>query len=400
MASRKSSKTTSLNTPTAHHILLSSLEEATMSDKAAYLAAHYLSVERKPSSSSSSKKRKRKHAAASSSSGLLITDDDETGWGSSSRKDSDVDQDDDIPMTVAGTSADFRRAKKSAWKTIGSSALTTASKNTPEVDSDAAAADAIIASAAAESRALAADADEPEDPATTTPQPTADTPMMSNGTLAGLQSAAALTSQLRARQEAEAAEFAAMQQAQQQQQAESSKSKDKSSSSSSLGEETILRDATGRRVDASLLRAAARRAQAEAERRERAKAELLRGEVQAQQAAARRQALEDAAVMPLARGKDDVELNEELKQQGRWHDPMAEFLGTDSGGGGGRKKRKGVKGQRPVYKGAAPPNRYGIRPGYRWDGVDRGNGFEAERFRALNRREMAKGLEYAWAMDE
>ncbi|KAL2120623.1 hypothetical protein VTJ04DRAFT_4650 [Mycothermus thermophilus] len=373
-------------------------------DKAAYLAAHYLSVEKKSSSSSSTKKRKRKHGDKSSA-GLLITDDDETGWGSSSRKDSDADDADDIPVTVAGTSADFRRAKKSAWKTIGSSALSTGRSKSAE-DSEAAAADAIIASAAAESRAMAADADEPDDPDMIVSQPsskknndnnnTQNVPMMSNGTLAGLQSASALTAQLRARQEAEAAEFAELKA--QQEAAAASKSKSKSKDGSSSEGETILRDATGRRVDAALLRAAARRAQAEAERKEREKQNLLKGEVQAQQAAARRQALEDAAIMPLARSKDDAELNEELKKQERWHDPMAEFLGTGDKDGGGKKK-KGLKG-RPVYKGPWPPNRYGIRPGYRWDGVDRGNGFEAERFKALNRREMAKGLEYAWQMDE
>ena len=108
-------------------------------------------------------------------------------------------------------------------------------------------------------------------------------------------------------------------------------------------------------------------------------------------------------MMPLARGKDDEELNREMKEARRWNDPMAQFLEPDeaprAAGRSGKGAGRGAS-RRPVYKGACPPNRYGIRPGYRWDGVDRGNGFEAERFKALNRRERNKGLEYAWQTDE
>ncbi|KAL2159882.1 hypothetical protein VTH06DRAFT_2015 [Thermothelomyces fergusii] len=372
------------------------------SDKAAYLAAHYLTVETK-SSSSSTKKRKRKQAAAS---GLLITDDDETGWDASAHKKDDAEED-DTPVTIAGTTAEFRRAKKSGWKTVGdapalssakhdTATTTTTSSTAPAAKTkdaaDAAAeADAIIASAAAE-KAAAAAAEEAED---------LQVPVMSNGTLAGLQSAAALTAQLRKRQELEAAELAELKAAA----AESQKRKTKNKNNKDEGEgepEVILRDATGRRVDAAFRRAEARRQAAEAERAAKAKQDLLRGEVQAAEARARRERLEDAALLPLARGRDDPELNEELKRAERWNDPMAEFMASSAPGGGSGGARTGGarKKGRPVYKGAAPPNRYGIRPGYRWDGVDRGNGFEAERFKALNRREMQKGLEYSWQMDE
>lgn len=102
--------------------------------------------------------------------------------------------------------------------------------------------------------------------------------------------------------------------------------------------------------------------------------------------------------MTLARYADDVEMNDELKERERWNDPAAGFLEETT-----KKKvgKKSVSGK-PLYAGSvvAPPNRFGIRPGYRWDGVDRGNGFEAKYFAAMNRRRNLKELDYAWQMDE
>ena len=346
------------------------------SDKAAYLAAHYLSAGTKPSSSSSSttKKRKRKQPA---SSGLLITDDDETGWGGSNPN---PDDDDDAPLTLAGTTtADFRRAKKSAWKTLGGGSTPAPKPTTADAAASAAEADAILAQAATDTLALTTPQDDDPPPATVQ--------VMSNGAHAGLQTASALTAQIRARQQQEAAELAALQQ-------------NPNSLLEAQYQQTVThRDAaTGRRLSTSHLLASARQAVADEALAKKTAQSLLRGEVQQAQAAARREALQDAALMPLARGRDDEEMNREMREQERWNDPMAEFMapkqqqGKSGGGKGGR--------GRPVYKGGAAPNRYGIRPGYRWDGVDRGNGFEGERFRALNRREMGKGLEYAWQMDE
>ncbi|KAI2641218.1 Pre-mRNA-splicing factor of RES complex-domain-containing protein [Xylaria nigripes] len=332
-------------------------------DLSNYLATHYLTADPKPS-----KKRKRKQA----NEGLIIADDDETGWSRPQGRDGDNDDDDTaMSATVAGTSSEFRKAKKSGWKVLGGTTAnnSTTTSQTSAQDDATRQADAIVASAAAESAAAAGDADADSVPV-----------MMSDGTYAGLQSGAAVSAQLARRRAAERAEF------------ERGKPHKEA--------ETVYRDATGRRVDVSMKRAELRR-EAEEAARKREEAELaLRGDVQIEDARRRREALDDAKVMTVARHEDDAEMNAELKAKVRWGDTMAAFVKPmGDGGGGGAGKAKSVKG-RPVYKAAWTPNRYQIPPGYRWDGVDRSNGFEAERFKAINRRERNKNLDYSWQMDE
>ncbi|KAJ6443124.1 Pre-mRNA-splicing factor CWC26 [Purpureocillium lavendulum] len=328
------------------------------SDLSSYLASRYLVADPKPSS----KKRKRKHAAPS---GLLITDDDDTTWASAGKEQADDDV--DGPVTVAGATAEFRKAKKSGWKTVGGPRDSPVASN-----NDAAAADAILAAVAAENEAAKADDDEA--PVVEGQERAV---KMSDGTHAGLQTAAAVSAQLKRRQREEHEEF-------------------ERHRKHAKEEETVYRDATGRRIDISMKRAGARRIAAEAERKEAEAKEALKGQIQLDEARQRRELLEDAKLMSFARTAEDEEMNRDLKERSRWNDPMTQFMSE--------KRDTGARGQsskkRPIYVGAAPPNRFGIKPGYRWDGVDRGNGFEAERFKAINRRERNKDLQYSWQMDE
>lgn len=354
-----------------------------------YIASRYLTADPKPSS----KKRKRKHDK-SSTRGLLIQDDDD--WGASSVRHSSKhrhhgEPDDDIPVTV-GTVKEVRKTTKANWKSVGGAAA-------DDDDDEAAAADAILASAAAENEAArTADNDGPtvveqqqQQQQKQELQQKQGAAKMTDGSYAGLQSAAAVTAQLEQRQKEEREQFEA----------------EKRAGLVKAGEEeTYYRDATGRRVDVSMKRAEARRAALDAEEAERKKKDALKGEVQLEEARKRKEKLQEAKGLTLARTADDEEMNREMRGQMRWNDPMARFLEaedkTTGGGAGSRGAAASVRtaSRRPVYKGACPPNRYGIKPGYRWDGVDRSNGFESERFKALNRRERNKDLNYQWQMDE
>ncbi|KAK0735848.1 Pre-mRNA-splicing factor of RES complex-domain-containing protein [Apiosordaria backusii] len=354
-------------------------------DKASYLATHYLTADPPKSSSSSSSSKKRKRSSKSkpptaAAVNNLIIQDDEDSWATPTNQQSE-DEDGDTPMIIAGHTAEFRRTKKSAWNTVGTATLPVKKPPPPPPTDDAGdVADAVLAAAKSDAAALGHDSD--DDSSSEDEQQI----KMSNGMKPGLQSASSITAQLAAKAAEEKAELARLQQ----QLASTPKNDDE--------DEVILRDATGRRIDVSLRRAQARKQLLEAERAEAEKQRLLKGDVQVKEAERKREKLEEAKLMKVARGRDDEEMNRELREEGRWNDPMAEFL-TETTTDKGRKRKKMMRG-RPVYNGPAEPNRYGIRPGYRWDGVDRGNGWERERFRVLNRKEMVRGLEYAWQMDE
>ena len=322
-----------------------------------YLAQNYLSAE-KPA-----KKRKRKDKAPKD--GLTIEDDEAQAWTNPNQNN---DDDEDAPTIVGLAGGLNKPAKKSKWIKIGAEA--------PK-DSDQAAADAILADAQAESRARAQQDD--DDP-TLVGENGADYdgPVMANGALAGLQTAAQVSKALKKKQKAE---MKAMQ--------------DADLASGGLAQQTIYRDASGRMINVKQKQDEAAEKAREDERKAKEEAESGKGDVQRREKEARRRDLEEAKVMTVARGADDEKMNAELKERERWNDPMAQLLATKKSSSKGGKSKGGGK----TYQGAFEPNRYGIRPGWRWDGVDRGNGFERKWFAARNAKKDKEALKIAWEED-
>ncbi|GIY50958.1 BUD13 homolog [Caerostris darwini] len=96
---------------------------------------------------------------------------------------------------------------------------------------------------------------------------------------------------------------------------------------------------------------------------------------------------------PIARYRDDEDLDKALKEVIHQDDPMAEFIK--------KKRKKENVSTMPEYKGPPPPpNRFGIRPGYRWDGVDRSNGFEKKYLASLSNKKALQDEAYMWSVQD
>lgn len=141
--------------------------------------------------------------------------------------------------------------------------------------------------------------------------------------------------------------------------------------------ETVVRDEQGRKMTA---------AQVEAMKEETAKQgeekEMEWGQGIAQKAERERRVQEHLLEQSkaFARDANDEGMNDLLRGQGRWGDPMLEGVRANED----KKRRRAalsegvIREPRPMYKGDPYPNRFGIRPGFRWDGVDRSTGWEAK----------------------
>ncbi|XP_059045753.1 BUD13 homolog [Achroia grisella] len=100
------------------------------------------------------------------------------------------------------------------------------------------------------------------------------------------------------------------------------------------------------------------------------------------------------ASKPLARHKDDRDLEDSLKHIERDGDPMLQYIKQ-------KKRERGELGpEMPSYKGSFPPNRFNIRPGYRWDGVDRSNGYEKKYFAQQSKKKAQEEEAYKWSTED
>ncbi|KAL3318444.1 bud site selection protein [Cichlidogyrus casuarinus] len=107
----------------------------------------------------------------------------------------------------------------------------------------------------------------------------------------------------------------------------------------------------------------------------------------------------ELAEKPLARYADNEDLQKYLKAQIHADDPMAEYFMSKQEKKKKRRHLDSASAPLPVYKGPDPPtNRFNIRPGYRWDGVNRSNGFENKLIEERNRKQHVQDTGNKWAM--
>ncbi|KAM7374342.1 hypothetical protein PAMP_007008 [Pampus punctatissimus] len=158
--------------------------------------------------------------------------------------------------------------------------------------------------------------------------------------------------------------------------------------------QTVFRDKSGKRRDLDSEREEQKKKAEEKAAKDEKYAQWGKGLAQGQM---HQQKLTDAvheAQKPLARHYDDEDLDRMLREQEREGDPMAAMLR--------RKKDRNTKTQdKPRYKGPAPPpNRFNLLPGYRWDGVDRSNGFEKKRYTRMADKKALQEAAYKWSVED
>lgn len=153
-----------------------------------------------------------------------------------------------------------------------------------------------------------------------------------------------------------------------------------------LAQQTVYRDSSGRVIDVAAHQAEQQRLERQRLAKDAERSTWSHGLVQKQQ---RQQAAAQLAAVQqqgIARRATDSEYNRHFRDLQRADDPALAFLTT--------KRTPGPV--KPKYKGPWPPNRFNIAPGYRWDGVDRGNGYEKAFFERKAQLETRDQQARAW----
>jgi pre-mRNA-splicing factor CWC26 len=177
-------------------------------------------------------------------------------------------------------------------------------------------------------------------------------------------------------------------------------------------QDTVYRDRKGKKLDMlnEFMRQQAVREGKEF-KIEKATTEWGKGTVQKLEVEALRQELLDVASEPFARTIDNPRMEAMRKEVIRDGDPMALYFA--------KKKEKELEDEKsragshedgvesvlvpkkPSYKGPiGAPNRFRIMPGYRWDGIDRGNKYEHKILTKANDRTALKEDEYRWSVSD
>jgi pre-mRNA-splicing factor CWC26 len=177
-------------------------------------------------------------------------------------------------------------------------------------------------------------------------------------------------------------------------------------------QDTVYRDRKGKKLDMlnEFMRQQAVR-EGKEYKIEKATNEWGKGTVQKLEVEALRQELIEVASEPFARTIDNPRMEAMRKEVIRDGDPMALYFAKKKEKElEDKKSRAGSLGdgpesvlvpKKPSYKGPiGAPNRFRIIPGYRWDGIDRGNKYEHKILTKANDRTALKEDEYRWSVSD
>ncbi|KMS98030.1 hypothetical protein BVRB_4g096560 [Beta vulgaris subsp. vulgaris] len=148
--------------------------------------------------------------------------------------------------------------------------------------------------------------------------------------------------------------------------------------------------------------------------KEEKKLEWSKGLAQKREAEARILELELEKDKPFARSRDDPELDRMMKDRLRWGDPMAHLVKNKQSnlllsdlGENEKMKESGfiipqdIPSHSWIKRGLDyEPNRYGIKPGRHWDGVNRSNGYEKQLFKRTNEKRATEREAYLWSVSD